>query len=86
MIVYLMLSLSYEVIKEPNENSVYNHILKAAELLTAIQLEAGADSPFLIRGAGGRGEEGGRPHSEIFLWDLRTLFKRGKPSVVPQIY
>ena len=54
-----MLSLSYEVIKEPNENSVYNHILKAAELLTAIQLEAGADSPFLIRGAGGRGEEGG---------------------------
>ena len=28
--------------RQPNENSVYNHILKRVELLTAIQLEAGA--------------------------------------------
>ena len=38
--------------RQANENSVYNHILKAVELLTAIQLEAGADSAFLIRGGG----------------------------------
>ena len=45
--------------RQPNENSVYNHILKAAELLTAIQLEAGADSAFLIRGRGDGGGRGG---------------------------
>ena len=28
--------------RQPNENSFYNHILKRVELLTAIQLEAGA--------------------------------------------
>ena len=28
--------------RQPNDNSVYNHILKAVELLRAIQLEARA--------------------------------------------